>query len=88
MAQRYTNNNKTLLIVFFFLPILPMGLVCGFLAIVVSFWMDKYLLLRRHGTPPMLSSALSVSMVRFFDLVLIVYSVSQGLTPIARVPGF
>jgi hypothetical protein len=51
MAGRYANTNKLLFTSFFYVPILPAVAFIGFFGAFISYWVDKYLLLRRHKVP-------------------------------------
>ena len=41
----------------------------GFLAIFIQYWVNKYLLLRRHCRPPRLGGELSHSMSNMLELI-------------------
>lgn len=75
MAQRYANYMKTLLIVFVFAPIFPLGLFIGTFSMTLQYWTDKYLLLRRHARPPQLSSKLSDNIMKWMPVLTVSYSV-------------
>jgi len=75
MAQRYANYMKTLLIVFVFSPIFPLGLFIGTISMTLQYWTDKYLLLRRHARPPQLSSKLSDNIIQWMPVLIVSYSV-------------
>lgn len=75
MAQRYANYMKTLMIVFVFAPIFPIGLLIGFISMTIQYWTDKYLLLRRHSRPPQLGTGLSDNMIKWMPILTILYAV-------------
>lgn len=76
LAQRYANHAKTLMIFLFFLPILPMGSVTGFFAILALSSMDKLVLVKFSRLPPSVAGDLAFEMYGFFDLILVAYAVS------------
>ena len=75
MAQRYANVMKTMLVTFFYAPIIPLGFLISIVAIVLEYWMDKYLLLRRHSRPNRLSGDLSMYMTKIIPWGVLLYAV-------------
>ncbi|OMJ81749.1 hypothetical protein SteCoe_17745 [Stentor coeruleus] len=80
MAQRYANYMKTLMIIFVFAPIFPIGLLIGFISMTIQYWTDKYLLLRRHSRPPKLGTGLSDNMIKWMPILTILYAGSNLIT--------
>lgn len=86
LAQRYASVFKTLIISFAYAPIVPIGLAIGLIALIVEYWVDKILLLRRHSRPLKTSGDLNRSMVRLLPWAVVVYAVMlfvfmQSLSP-------
>jgi len=54
---------KTMLMTAFFAPAVPFALIFGILGLVVAYWVDKYLLLRRNALPIALQNELCVNMI-------------------------
>jgi hypothetical protein len=75
MAQRYANYMKTLMIIFVFAPIFPVGLLIGSFSMFLQYWTDKYLLLRRHARPPQLGSKISDNIMRWMPILILSYAV-------------
>lgn len=75
LAQRYASVFKTLIISFAYAPIVPIGLGIGLFALLVEYWVDKVLLLRRHSRPLISSGYLNRSMVRLLPWAVVVYAV-------------
>ena len=75
LAQRYANVLKTLIISFAYAPIVPIGLLIGLIALVIEYWVDKTLLLRRHARPQRISGDLNRSMIRILPWAVVVYAV-------------
>ena len=75
MAQRYANYMKTLMIIFVFAPIFPVGLLIGSISMLLQYWMDKYLLLRRHARPPQLGPKISDNIMRCMPILILSYAV-------------
>jgi hypothetical protein len=60
----------------FFMPMLPLSLIAGALSLITAHFTEKYLLFRRHTAPQATGSKLCFAMFRFFDIVMLVFSVS------------
>lgn len=75
MGQRYTNFMKTYLIILIMSPIFPLGMPIGFISMILQYWTDKYLLLRRHCKPPNLGKGLSNNLMNWLSLAIIFYAV-------------
>jgi len=79
MAYRYVNYQKTILISIFFSPMLPNSLLLGIIAVILSFWVDKYLLLRRHCRPISTGPELNFAKFHLFDIIIIIFALNQLL---------
>ena len=75
MAKRYANVTKTMLMTFFYAPILPVSFLISGIALFVEYWVDKYLLLRRHARPNRLSGDLANYMTKTIPWAVLVYSI-------------
>lgn len=51
MSMKYAMTMNPLLVAIFYLPIFPFVSLIGFLGSIFSYWIDKYLLLRRYKYP-------------------------------------
>ena len=61
MASKYANMNTTILMAIFFLPTFPLGAVSGIINLSLTYWVDKYLILRRYCYPNGLSESLPLA---------------------------
>ena len=52
LAERYTDMTKTLFVSLFYMALLPAGLFITATSFIITYWVDKYCLLRRWKTPP------------------------------------
>lgn len=61
---------------FLYAALLPFGVIFTLLAIICTYWTEKYLLLRRYSKPAPTGSAMAEAMVDFYiELILLLYSV-------------
>lgn len=51
IAQKYANQLKTVMMSFFFLPMFPLALPAGIIALATAKFTEKYLLYRRYAAP-------------------------------------
>lgn len=69
---------KTYLLSLMYAPVLPLGLVLGVGAVLLQYWVAKYMLLRRHSRPVRLSDELDEVMLQFIALGCAAYAASTG----------
>jgi len=77
MAQRSAVLMKTYLLTLFYTPILPIAYPIAIVALVLQYWSEKYMLLRVHSRPEVLSHELDESMLAFISLGTILYAVTN-----------
>lgn len=75
IAQNYANFTKTVMISIFFMPILPIVLPFGTLAIITAFLMNKYLLFNRYAAPKATGVKINFDMYQYMDFVLVTFAV-------------
>ena len=75
MAQRYANVAKTLIVVFAYAPIIPLGFLFGLATLVLDYWVDKILLLRRHARPLRMSGDMARVMVSSVPWAVMIYAI-------------
>jgi hypothetical protein len=59
LADKYAQVTKTMMLTFFYAYLLPLGVVIGILGLVMQYWIEKIILLRRDRKPPPLSGQLA-----------------------------
>ena len=67
---------KTYLLSLMYAPVLPVGLLIGLVAAFLQYWVNKYMLLRRHSRPVHLSDELDEVMLQFIALGCAAYAAS------------
>jgi hypothetical protein len=67
---------KTYLLSLMYAPVLPIGLLIGLAAVMLQYWVNKYMLLRRHSRPVRLSDELDDMMLQFVALGCAAYAAS------------
>ncbi|CAG9334203.1 unnamed protein product [Blepharisma stoltei] len=77
MAQRYSNILKTLLVCFIFAPLFPLGLAIGLGSVIIEYWTDKIILLRRHSRPRTYGDAMSKNMLNWIPILILAYATSN-----------
>lgn len=79
IAQKYGNMMNSFMISIFFMPILPLSLLCGVLAIFFVTTTEKYLLFNRYAAPDATGAKLNFAMYRFFDMILLIFGVISNI---------
>lgn len=74
---RYTVVLKTVYLVAFYATILPISCFWGILSLVLTYWIDKYNLLRRRAVLSNLSSELAIEMTEMLEFVLIIFALGN-----------
>ena len=92
MAQRCAYFMKTYLLTIFYAPVLPLAYPIGVLALMLQYAVDKYMLLRVHARPDVLSDELDDAMLTFLSLGTMVYAATNMIfyfdfTSSAAAPG-
>jgi hypothetical protein len=75
MAQRFANISKTILLTFCYAPLVPIAFFFSAVAVVLEYWVFKYLLLRRHSWPKKLSGDLAKTMMSVIPWSVLLYSI-------------
>ena len=65
LADKYAQVTKTIMLTFFYAYLLPLGVIIGILGLIVQYWIEKIMLLRRDKQPPPLGTTLAEEMVGF-----------------------
>lgn len=69
MEFKYVFAIKNLCLTAFYAPIMPILVPITLLGLICSYWMDKYLILRRYNEPELLSPYINKKMSRYLDYV-------------------
>lgn len=77
MAQRCAFFMKTYLLTLFYAPILPLAYPLGIVALVLQYWVDKFMLLRVHARPDVLSDELDEAMLKFISFGPLLYAATN-----------
>ena len=75
MAERYSVQVRTMMISIFFMPMIPASSLMGVFAVFLTYWVDKYLIVKRQSIPSATSPTIAFNMFHFFDLTLMIYAV-------------
>ncbi|EAS04833.2 kinase domain protein (macronuclear) [Tetrahymena thermophila SB210] len=79
ISQQYANNLKTMFMVAFYSPIIPVGILYSMVAILLMYWVDKFNILRRKTIKFSQSAELSIEMTEMIEYILPIYSLSNAL---------
>jgi len=77
MPLIYANVQKTMLFTGFYANLVPIGIAISLAGLFMTYWIDKYLLLRRHSRPKALGKESIEEMSNFLELFLISFTVGN-----------
>lgn len=89
LHSKYAQVNKTLMLTFFYAPLLPIGIPIAIGSISIMYWIEKViiylnclkkkkktLLIRRDARPPPIGKELAEEMIDFYvELIIILFAV-------------
>ena len=84
MALRYANVVKLMFFTAAVSPILPIGLPMSLLGLLILYWVDKYLLLRRYTCKNYLDAELAKEMMNILPLYTVFFSIGNMLIFLSR----
>jgi hypothetical protein len=71
----YATVTKTIMLTFFYAHLLPWGSIFAAVGLSLSYWAEKWMLLRRDNRPPPLSDQLASEMVNFnIEMMIVAYA--------------
>ena len=77
MAQRYATTTNLFLLVCFYTPLVPVAPAIGCIGALVSYWVDKAMLLRRHKMPEMMGSTMAKFFSNLIPYSMILYGIGN-----------
>jgi len=77
IATKYANLIKTMLLVGFYAPALPSVLILASIGLILTYWADKYILLRRIGLPNSMDNDLTKLMVEYLEWTPFMYALGN-----------
>ena len=79
MADVFANAGNLLLTAFFFHPLLPLSIPIAFVALFLSYWVNKYLLLKRVKRPEEMSGLMANFFANLLPFLALIWSLSLVL---------
>jgi len=79
MANFQSQQMNLFLTSIFFMPIFPLAPIIGCFGMLSAYWVDKYLLLRRHKRPEELSGELSIFFANIVPYCCLLQAISMVL---------
>jgi hypothetical protein len=75
VAERSARYVRTFMVILFFSPIFPLGLILGIACFLILYWTDKYLLLRRYCRPKTYGKDMTLAVVKWLPISLLAFTV-------------
>lgn len=77
MAQRHASIMLLFMLVAFYTPLIPLAPIIGLLGSIWTYWVNKYLLFKRHRFPEMIGFHMTMFFSNMIPWVTLIYGVSQ-----------
>jgi hypothetical protein len=74
---KFSYISKTILMILFFIPIFPAGAFTSFIGLIVTYYIDRYNLLRRYKRPDMPNEVMCEFLVDYFKVFIFVFSIGN-----------
>lgn len=74
IAEKYAHIQKTMLFTVFYASLLPVGILISLGGLIISYWVDKCMLLRFHYRSQAIGKELALEMADFLELYIVVFS--------------
>lgn len=69
MWRKYPILIKTMLVTAFYAPLIPLLIPISLFALIIYYWVEKYLIINRYKRPPIISASLNRVMTDMLELV-------------------
>ena len=69
MWRKYPILIKTMWMTAFYASLTPIGIPISMFALLISYWVDKYLIIKRYKRPLIISADLNKEMTDLFEMV-------------------
>ena len=79
MANVFANSGNLVLTALFFHPLLPLSIPFAFFGLLLSYWVNKYLLLNRFKRPDQLSSLMASFFANLIPYIALLWALSLAL---------
>jgi len=77
MADKYATLIRTILLASFYAPAIPFALIFSLVGLLLTYWADKYVLLRRIALPKSLNNDLTNTMVEYLEWMAFMFSLGN-----------
>jgi hypothetical protein len=77
IAERYAVLIKTVWLTAFYATLIPIGLVISLSGLIVTYWVEKYLLLKRSSYPKAMGAALPKSILELLEVTPLFYAIGS-----------
>jgi len=75
MPKKYAGLSKVVLLTTFYAPAIPFAFIFTIIGLIIWFWTDKYVLLRRLALPQSINHDLTDSMVEYLEWSTVTFAV-------------
>ena len=74
---RYSDIINTMWVTFLYAPLIPIVLPFSLVYIILTYYIEKYTIMRRSSVKSVLSKNISIEMIEYLDFIIIFYSIGN-----------
>ena len=74
---RYSDIINTMWVTFLYAPVIPIVLPLSLVYIILTYYIEKYTIMRRSSVKSVLSKNISIEMIEYLDFIIIFYSIGN-----------
>ena len=79
ISDKYSNIINTMWVTFLYAPLIPIVLPFSLVYIILTYYIEKYTIMRRSTVKDVLSRNISVEMTEYLEFIIIFYSIGNFL---------
>jgi len=79
ISDKYSDIMNTMWVTFLYAPLIPIVLPFSLVYIILTYYIEKYTIMRRSTVKDVLSRNISIEMTEYLELIIIFYSIGNFL---------
>ena len=79
ISDKYSDIINTMWVTFLYAPLIPIVLPFSLVYIILTYYIEKYTIMRRSTVKDVLSRNISVEMTEYLEIIIIFYSIGNFL---------
>ena len=79
ISDKYSDIINTMWVTFLYAPLIPIVLPFSLVYIILTYYIEKYTIMRRSTVKDVLSRNISIEMIEYLEFIIIFYSIGNFL---------